>query len=241
MNVPTLLVVAQALLSNPISAAGEPPGLRYYDTGQQAMDFVIQFRIDSELLARSSVDQYSCGWTPSGIWLYDRHPDFQETGRWMITMSRDGDLCFRDMPDQRVDSSLEFSNLEPDVCHTLRASHEDGFLTVSVNGETQRRRTTLRNPTYQSGPNGIGVGREINGYHNPWGNDSFPGEISYVRDGELLPLRIGAVTGNASLGDGECPGVPEAPPPGPCDLDPDGLACACETNPHPACNACLAP
>lgn len=197
------------------------------------MDFEIGFRLDAQKVAKND-SGFGCGWTPYGQWLYDRHPN-DSYGRWMITVGETGQLCFRDMPTGGPHTSLVFRNLPLDKCLTLTASHTAGVLAVSVNGETQTRNTGA-NPSYRSGPNGIGVGREVNGYHSPWGNDSFPGTIFYVRSGNLYPLEIGTVTGNASLGNSVCSSEGTALTP--CEIDPSSIQCACETTPHPACDSC---
>lgn len=244
----SLLIVSasalgQTLIGNPISGGGEPPGFVYYDDQERtSLDFEIRFRLDSQKVAQS-VTTYGCGWTPNGFWLYDRHPN-TGYGRWMVTLSRDGRLCFRDMPGGLQGSTVEFADVASDVDHVLTARNVSGQLLVSLDGEVEIRNATA-SPTYRAGPNGIGIGREVNGYHNRYGNDSFPGEVCYVYDNGRTPLAdgTGVVTGSASMSADVC-GTPvpppPPPPPAPCD-DPDSVECACHLNPHPACNSCSIP
>ena len=239
----------QALISNPIQGIrSEPPGLVYSD-GQQTvtnLDFRIDFKLDSTKMSQSATSYGCFNWTPNGFWLYDRHPN-TGYGRWMITLSRAGQLCFKDMPDQGT-NTLEFQNIDADVCHSLTATHSSGALVITLDGVSQSISTGIESPTYRSGPNGIGVGREVNGYHDRWGNDSFPGDIYYLNDnGRILAFDDpGQITGNASLGLSSCEGGIQPPPPPPpppapteCEIDPYSVHCACETNPHPACDVCL--
>ena len=133
---------------------------------------------------------------------------------------------------------------------------EDGQ--VTLNGVT--RSISFAGATFQHGSNGVGVGHEVNGYHNPWSNDSFPGNITYIRDNGVDPFANGpsGLRGTAtfySAGPAQCedgvdndgdgfvdfpndPGCDSAsdndettpPPPTACEIDPTSFDCACETN-----------
>ena len=220
----------QALISNPITADGEPPGLVYYEeeVRSRSYEFEIGFRLDSKKV--DPRQSYNCSdWTPHGYWLFDRHPNAND-GRWMITLSGDGRLCYKDQPSDgwSIQSFvIEFDNVELDTCHTLTAKRDDnGQLTVTLDHVTRTvtQDTYEGNAFYRQGENGIGVGREINGYHGRSGNNSFPGDIFYLNDNGREPLTdgSGSVTGNASLGRSVCERASARPPPPSAhDLDPD--------------------
>lgn len=239
----------QALISNRIEgySVTEPPGLVYFDDTiySESFYFQIGFRIDADKF--SSEQRSNCDlWTPEGYWLYDRHPNGAD-GRWMITLGGDGQICFKDMPAYswgHESWNLQFPT-RLDTCHMLTAERKaDGTLTVTLDDDSQTVRESADNgPSWRGGPNGIGVGREVNGFHARDGVDSFPGEIYYLNDnGHVLAFDGSSrVTGNASLGTSACADrIPKSPPPTVCETDPGGIECVCETNPHPACNVCLA-
>ena len=245
---------AQALISDRISPSAsqgsEPPGYVYSDGRETISDtyyFQIGFRIDSSKFDSDHIGNGCDGWTPTGYWLFDRHPG-SYGGRWMVTVGGDGQLCFKDMPAfswGMQEFAFEFDT-QPDTCHMLTAELlSDGTLTVTLDGVSQTaQQWNGEDATYRSGANGIGVAREVNGYHSRGGNDSFPGEIFYLNDnGRVLDFTDSSrLTGSATFGSSVCEGG-EPPPPDPedpCDIDPNSVACACQRDPHPACDACTA-
>jgi hypothetical protein len=242
---------SQALISNRIpdnTDPAEPPGYVYSDTTlySNSYFFEIGFRIDSTKF--SSSESSSCnGWIPEGYWLYDRHPN-SNNGRWMIGVGGNQRLCFQDQPQYSWgfgQFSLQFDT-ELDTCHMLTATRsQGGLLTVTLDGVTQTVNEWSGSVSYRGGNNGIGIGREVNGFDYWAGADSFPGEVYYLNDnGNVLTFQSNQVTGNASIGASVCTGAPPPPPPPPmteCEIDPNSVECACETTPHPACTACLAP
>lgn len=261
--VPVASALPQTLISDHIpnyTYVNEPPGFVYADsrTFKSTYTFEIRFRIDP---AKFSSDQkFNCsgvGGVAEGYILFDRYPENTD-GRWIVAVGGNGQLCFMDQPRYSWGSitySLQLP-VEVGTCHTLTAVREaNGILTVSLDNalsETADEYGGAEIATWRAGPNGVGVGREVNGYHSWRRWDSFPGEIYYVDDnGAVVEFENGGtVTGGAYLGNGYCDfgaavSSPVELPLGPepdltaCEIDPESVACACEVNPHPACHMCL--
>lgn len=250
------VVFGQALINNRIpnnTNPSEPPGLVYEDDTLYSNSYFFEmgFRLDSNKF--SSSEQTNCNrWVPYGYWLYDRHPN-NSSGRWMIGVGGNQRLCYQDQPRYswgHGNFDIQF-DLELDTCYLLTATREsNGLLTVTLNGQSQTWPEWSGDVSYRAGNNGVGVGREVNGYHYWDGADSFPGDIYYLNDnGNVLTFDDPSqVTGNASLGISECSSgtiPPPPPPPEPepeptqCEIDPNSVECDCETTPHPACEVCL--
>lgn len=256
MIFPAVNSFAQALISDHIpnnQYPNEPPGLQYFDnrvhTGSYT--FEIRFRLDPEKF--STDQQFACNGSYSvaeGYVLYDRYPTNSD-GRWIVTIGGNGQLCYKDQPRYSWGSWSYPVQIPVEVgaCHTLRAVRsEDGTLQVTLDDsitQTVQQYGDDNVATWESGSNGIGVGREINDYHEWRRWDSFPGEIYYVEDnGRIVDFNNANITGGAYLGSGVCDfGSPEPEPepepePTACEVDPESVACACEVNPHPACQSC---
>ena len=241
---------AQALISDRIIDYGWPghnaPGYRFNESRTPiANDYTFEIRFGLDPSRFSVSQRYSCGYpVPEGYWLYDRYPSSGSASAWAVAVGGNGTLCYWDAPGR-----IQFQGVQAGICYTLTARRQGGQLTVTLNGDT--RTTSGGGGTYRSGANGIGIGREINGYSDWISYDSFPGEISYVEDnGRIVDFQAdGSPTGGSYLGASMCGDLPPPPPPPPppdpeptaCDIDPNSVECACETTPHPACNVCLAP
>jgi len=237
----------QALISDHIPDYRWPgsnaPGYRFNE-GRTLIEnnysFEIRFRLDSSKFATSQ--GYSCGYpVPEGYWLYDRYSNSGNASAWAVAVGGNRTLCYWDAP-----ASVQFQDLSLDSCHILTAVRSGGTLKVTLDGITKM--VTGGGGTYRSGTNGIGIGREINGYSNWTDYDSFPGEISYVEDnGRVVDFQSdGSVSGGAYIGAAVCatdepkPEPEPQPEPTACDIDPNSVECACEVDPHPACTMCMA-
>ncbi len=237
-----LLVISQLVLSvDPLTgyAPNVPAnGLRYYPSANQSVELELRFRADPTKVNASAMVTYGCGFTPSGWWLMDEYNINTYVGNRMITVSRSGDLCVVLRPTQggTWQTVLSSQVLLDGSENTLTLSQAGGVVYMTLNGVTDNISPGFP-MSFTSGSNGIGVATETNGYHNLYGNDSWPGDITYMRDNGVDPLAIGSVTGSAQLIDNGNP----PPPPGPCEIDPDSFECACETNNWPECMSCQAP
>lgn len=238
---------SQALEIRPIPYEGpvaEQPGM-LSSVADITNDLVVEigFYIDS-----SKVDpriEYRCSnYVASGNFLVDRYPSNYEGGFYMAVVGN-GNLCWMDRPwygpQAQWSTDVEFA-VTPDECHDLKVTRTQGRLTIELDGVEVFTSApgwwASETWTYDSQNGTIGIGREKNvgpSRLDPTSTSQFPGSISYFRENGRDLLANGTLTGGAYFGSDPCA---TPPPSSACQFDPNSVECACETNPHPACNSC---
>ena len=190
---------------------------------------------------------YRCdNYVASGHFLADRYPSDYVGGYYMATIGN-GNLCWMDRPYYRPDAQWTTDvelTVTPFVCHNLKVTRTPARLTIELDGNevysTAPGWWAEHTWTYD-GQNGlVGIGREKNvgpEALDTYSYSQFPGTISYYRENGVDLLAAGTLTGGAFYGDDPC-NVPDTVSEA-CRADPNGAVCACENNPHPACNVCL--
>lgn len=243
-----LAVFGQALDTDLMQNNNDASGFRYYNTQTFTNSYYLEihFRVDSSKFS-SAIDYRCSGAYPEGAFLYDSAAG-AAYGHFNAVVGGN-QLCFIEYSRPSSGSTqkryYQF-DVDLDTCYVLTAQRSGGVSTVSLNGVVQTFNAGPGPWTWEHRANGVTLAEESQGYNDPLTFDNFPGQISYVNDNGYIidDFTNGTLEGSATIQADLCSGNPPPPPPPEptaCELDPNSVECACETNPHPACNVCLVP